>query len=142
EVLDAVGEPADRLRERVEYHAHGRRVGLQEGEEVVAREERGAGVLERRRRRGARAAVEERELAEVVARPPDRDERFLPEFSGERDLHRAVEDDVQVGARIVLPKERLAALERPHAHALRQLQELRFGKLAEQGVAPEVLGKT
>src|SRR5512135_490380 len=109
---------------------------LEEREEVVAGEEGGAGVLERGRGRRARATVEERELPEEVARSHDRDERLLAELAREGDLHSAVEHDVQMSARIVLPEEGLPAFEEPRAHALRKLEELRLGELREERVAP------
>src|SRR4029079_1752213 len=64
EVFDAVREPADGLRERIQDHADRLRMRFEEREEIVAREQGRTGVLHSRCRRGARASVEERELAE------------------------------------------------------------------------------
>src|SRR4029079_18027194 len=97
--------------------------------------------LHRRGRGGARAPIEERELAEEVTLAHDRDERLLSEFPRKRDLHRAIQDDVQVRARIVLSKERLAPFEGSRARPLGEGQQLRVGELCEQGITPEMLGQ-
>src|SRR5919198_178166 len=113
---------------------------LQVREEIVAGEQRGARILERVRARGARAAIEERELAEELAGPHDRDERLLTELARQRDLHRALEDEVEVRARIILPEDRLAPAEALRAYALSELGHLALGKPREQRQATEMLG--
>src|SRR5688572_17296108 len=112
---------------------------LEEGEKVVAREECRLGVLERRRRRGARAAIEQRELSEEVTGAHDRDERLLTELAWERDLHRTVQDDIEMHAGIVLAEEHLSTLERARAHPLSKLRDLGVRELGEQRIAPQML---
>ena len=112
---------ADGLCERIQHYTRTDcGCDFEEREEVVPREQRCARVLHRRGGRGAWASIEERELAEEVTFPHDRDERLLSELARQRDLHRAVEDDVEVRPGIVLSKQRLAALERSGARPLRE----------------------
>src|SRR5258706_1076251 len=131
QVLDAVRQPADGLCEGIEHHANRGRMALEEREEVVAREQRSPRVLERRRRCGPRTSVKQRELTEEVASAHDRDQRLLPELAGESDLHRAIEHDVEVRARIVLAEQHLATLEGAGARSLDEQLELGLRQLGE-----------
>src|SRR5206468_3890953 len=113
---------------------------LQVHQEVVAGEERRAGVLERGRAGRPRAAVEQRELTEELARAHDRHEGLLPELTGERDLHGAFEHHVEVRARVVLAEDRLAPPEGLRPDALAELRQLTFGKPREERQPPKVFG--
>ena len=137
---DAVRETANRPGERLEDYPKRGRVRFQVSEEVVAREERGAGVLECGRARRTRAPIEQRELAEELARPHDRDEGLLSELAGEGDLHTTLEHHVQVRSGVVLPEDHLAALEAFGPHAVRELGKLAVGEPGEERKPPEVLG--
>ena len=101
---------------------------LEVRQEVVSGEERRARVLERGRTRAPWTPIEERELAEELPWSHDRDERLLPELTGQGDLHRAVEDHVQVGSGVILAEDGLSATEALRAHTLSELRQLRFGE--------------
>ena len=115
---------------------------LEVGEEVVAGEKRCACVFQGGRGGRARASIEERELAEELPRPHDRHKRLLSELARQRDLHGAIQNHVQMRARVVLAKDHLAALEALRPDAIRELRELAIGEPREEGKSPEVLGHT
>ena len=113
---------------------------LEVREEVVACEEGRTSVLERSRACRPGAAIEERELAEELARPHDRNESLLAELARKRDLHSALENHVKVRPRIVFPEDHLAAAEGLRADPIGKLRKLAFRKAREEGKPPQVLG--
>ena len=84
------------------------------------RQDQRLGRLERGGRGRARRAVEQRQLAEEVARPQRGDDRLLPFRRGQHDLDRAGADDVQRVARVALVQDHFVAPEAAHAQSARQ----------------------
>ena len=108
--------------------------------EVVVAEAEQAGVGERGGGRGAGAGVEERQLAEHLARAEDPEQGLAAVVRGGAELDLAVGDDVQPVARLALGEQHAPAVEGDLAHRGAQ----RRGRLAlergeERGSGQRVL---
>jgi hypothetical protein len=105
---DVVGlaEPARELGQQSARH---RGTALEPAEEVLVRERGERAVGDRGDRRGARAGVEQGELAEHLAGAQDRQQVLAAVGGGPTQLHLAVDDDVELVALVALTEQDLAA---------------------------------
>ena len=117
EVVDLAGQPPDLARERGEHRSAQRGLGVDEAMERVATEDERFDGPDRDRRRGARAAVEQRQLAEEAAPTDGRQDDGFGAFVGRQDdLDLAARDHEQRVARIVEMEDHLAPPKAASAH--------------------------
>jgi predicted HAD superfamily Cof-like phosphohydrolase len=100
--------------------------------EVPVLEHEHAGRGDSRGGRRARARVEERELAEQLARAEDGEEVLAAVGGAVADLHLAVDEDVQTVAGLALAEQDLAATQLDLTHDLQQGAAVGLLEILEQ----------
>ncbi len=103
-----VGEP-QAARQLLEQRPRDARHLLHLAAELVAAQHEQHGGLHRDDVRGARLAVDQRELAEVVALAERAEDHLAPVLPDDGDLHGARAHDVERIARVALPDDQRAA---------------------------------